>query len=320
MKILVTGGTGLVGKAIQELISTDGKSTDGKSTDNIEWVFVGSIDADLSSESESRKLFETVKPTKVIHLAAVVGGLYKNMENNVDFYQENSIINQNVLSLSHEFGVEKVVSCLSTCIFPNKVNYPIDETMLHYGPPHESNNGYAYSKRMIDVMNNLYNKQYRCNFTSVIPTNVYGPNDNFDINSGHVIPALIHKCYLAKRDNTPFIIAGSGIALRQFIYVKDLARLIVWAMCEYEETTPLILSPSEEVTILHAAMCIADATKFTGEIVFDTSKSDGQYKKTASNKKLSSHLPNFDFVKFDEGIRETVEWFTVNYRDSPQKS
>merc|ERR1712157_234386 len=144
-----------------------------------------------------------------------VGGLYGNMRANLEFFRINMAINDNVLSLAKEFKVEKVVSCLSTCIFPDKTSYPIDETMVHNGPPHSSNEGYAYAKRMIDVLNRCYNEEYGCKFTSVIPTNIYGKHDNFSIEDGHVIPGLIHKAYLAKKNNTDLTIWGTGKPLRQ---------------------------------------------------------------------------------------------------------
>lgn len=151
------------------------------------------------NREETLKFFQKHKPTHVIHLAAMVGGLFRNLKYNLDFFRINSIINDNVLSISHETGVKKVVSCLSTCIFPDKTTYPIDETMIHNGPPHDSNFGYSYAKRMIDVLNRGYAKQHGLKYTSVIPTNVFGPHDNFNIDDGHVLPGLIHKVYNAKR-------------------------------------------------------------------------------------------------------------------------
>lgn len=164
-------------------------------------------------------MFERVKPTHVIHLAAMVGGLFRNLKYKVEFYRENVLINDNVMECCREYNVVKLVSCLSTCIFPDKTTYPIDEDMVHNGHPHSSNAGYAYAKRMIDVMNKCYNEEYGCNYTSIIPTNIYGPHDNFrydfillrfsfalqvlhsfSIEDGHVIPGLIHKCYLAKKN------------------------------------------------------------------------------------------------------------------------
>jgi len=220
-----------------------------------------------------------------------------------------------VLSLSKEHKVKKVVSCLSTCVFPDKTTFPIDETMIHNGPPHHSNEGYAYAKRMIDVQNRCYREEYGCNFTSVIPTNVFGPHDNFSIEDGHVLPGLMHKVYRAKLSGEPFTIWGSGTPLRQFIYSFDLAKLFVWTMRHYHSVEPLILSVGEEdeVDIKTAAMTVVEAMEFKGEVKFDTSKADGQYKKTASNAKLRELYPEFKFTPFKDAVKETTRWFMDNY-------
>merc|ERR1711998_465559 len=191
--IIVTGGTGLVGKGIEAALAKEGVP------ENEQWVFLSSKDGDLSDPVATRAIFEKYQPKYVIHLAALVGGLFRNMKYKVEFWRKNVAINDNILDCSREFKVTKVVSCLSTCIFPDKTSYPIDETMIHNGPPHPSNEGYAYAKRMIDVQNRCYKEQYGCNFTSVIPTNIFGPHDNFNIEDGHVLPGLIHKCYTAKQ-------------------------------------------------------------------------------------------------------------------------
>lgn len=308
MTVLVTGGTGLFGKAIEHVVSQE--KVPGEN-----WIFASSKDANLLDKESTKALFEKTKPTHVIHLAARVGGLFGNLKFKVEFYRENTIINDNVMECCKEHKVKKLVSCLSTCIFPDKTTYPIDEDMVHNGPPHSSNAGYAYSKRMIDVMNHCYNEQYGCNFTSIIPTNIYGPHDNYDIADGHVIPGLVHKCYLAKKNSTDLTIWGTGSPLRQFIYSRDLAKLTVWVMREYHSPAPIILSVGEEdeVSIADVAYAVAEAMEFKGKIVFDTSKSDGQYKKTASNKKLKEMYPDFKFTSIKEGLKETVDWFVANY-------
>ncbi|XP_062506092.1 GDP-L-fucose synthase-like isoform X2 [Corticium candelabrum] len=229
--------------------------------------------------------------------------------------RENMLINDCVLHCCYEFQVQKCVSCLSTCIFPDKTTYPIDETMIHDGPPHESNFGYAYAKRLIDIQNRAYHEQYGCCFTSVIPTNVFGLYDNFELEDSHVIPGLIHKCYNAKRDDTPLTVWGSGRPLRQFIFAEDLAKLMVWALREYDEISPLILSVDEdqEVSIREVAEMVAKGIEFKGKLEFDSSKSDGQFKKTASNAKLRKFLPKFQFSNLEKAIEETVDWFILNY-------
>jgi len=306
--ILVTGGSGLVGRGIQEVVA-------GNPVEGEKWVFLSSKDANLLSEPETRALFELHRPTHVIHLAAMVGGLFANMKANSDFFRNNMKMNDNILELSHEFGVEKVVSCLSTCIFPDKTTYPIDETMVHSGPPHPSNFGYSYAKRMIDVQNKAYHEQHGRKFTSVVPCNVFGPHDNFNLQQGHVIPGLINKAHEAKKNGTAFEIWGTGAPLRQFIYSLDLAKLFVWTLREYQEIEPIILATDEadEVSIKEVAEMILEAFKFEGEVKFLTDKADGQFKKTASNAKLRRYLPDFQFVPTRQAIKETVDWYVANY-------
>ena len=269
----------------------------------------------LFSDAETEAIFAKHKPTHVIHLAALVGGLFANMSRNCDFFRDNMKMNDNILASSHNHKVQKVVSCLSTCIFPDKTSYPIDETMVHNGPPHSSNFGYSYAKRMIDVQNKAYHEQNGCQFTSIIPCNVFGPHDNFNIQQGHVIPGLINKAHQAKKNDTAFEIWGTGAPLRQFIYSLDLAKLTVWVMREYQEIEPIILATDEadEVSIKDVAMMVLEASEFKGEVKFLTDKADGQFKKTASNAKLRKYLPDFKFVPTKQAIQETVKWFEDNY-------
>jgi len=307
--ILVTGGSGLVGQAIKTIVEGDGVREDET------WVFLSSKDGNLLSEEETQAVFDKHKPSHVIHLAALVGGLFANMKRNCDFFRDNMKMNDNILSCSHRTGVRKVVSCLSTCIFPDKTTYPIDETMVHQGPPHPSNFGYSYAKRMIDVQNRAYHQQHGSMFTSVVPCNVFGPHDNFNVQEGHVIPGLINKAYEAKKNSTAFEIWGTGTPLRQFIYSLDLARLFVWVLREYEEVEPIILATDEqdEVAIKDAAGLILEAFDFKGEVKYLTDKADGQFKKTASNAKLRRYLPQFQFTPIKQAIKETVDWYIQNY-------
>jgi GDP-L-fucose synthase len=304
MKILVTGGTGLVGKAIESISKNY----------NYEFIFLSSKNCDLTDYLQTKQLFQKEKPDYVIHLAAYVGGLFKNMNYMVDMFEKNVLINTNVLKCAHESNVKKLISCLSTCIFPDKTTYPINENMLHLGPPHNSNYGYAYAKRMLEIHSRAYREQYNDNFICVIPTNIYGEHDNYSLTDGHVIPALTHQCYLAKKENRPFTIKGSGKPLRQFIYSKDLAELIMWTLEEYKENENIILSVGEEdeVSIEQVALSIARSFDYEN-LIFDTSYSDGQYKKTADNNKLMKLIGNFKFTPFEEGIKKSTNWFIKNY-------
>lgn len=214
------------------------------------------------------------------------------MREKVELFEDNININNNVLKCSYLLGVKKVISCLSTCIFPDSVEYPIKEEYLHLGPPHSSNAEYAYAKRMLEVLSNAYNIQYNTKFINIIPTNIYGPHDNFNLEDSHVIPGLIHKFYLAKQNNNDVVIKGSGLAYRQFIYSEDLAKLILLIL-ESNINESLILSPSEEYSIKEIVNIIAESFNFTGKIIFDSKYSDGQLKKTVSNEKLMKYFPDF---------------------------
>ncbi|VDM31956.1 unnamed protein product [Hydatigera taeniaeformis] len=341
--ILVTGGSGLVGQGIRLALETYNLKEPGET-----WIFASSKDINLCNGTETLSYFANVRPTHVIHLAARVGGLFANMDDNLGFFRTNMQINDNLLEACLKFCVQKTISCLSTCIFPDNTNYPIDETMVHNGPPHFSNYGYAYAKRMIDVLNHAYTEKCGTVYTSIIPTNVFGPYDNFNLEKGHVLPALIHKAYLAKtyfflatEAGEPLLVLGSGTPLRQFIYSVDLGRLIVWVLRHYNHPEPIILSVPEadEISIKDAASVVASAMGCMG-LTFDSSKADGQFKKTASVQKLMSLCPNFQFTPFRKGksplclnsgslaaahnhsfnfahyipaIMDTCEWFIANF-------
>ena len=314
--ILVTGGSGLVGSAMQKLAERKKEK----------FIFLNSRMCDLLIESEVARLFEKYQPHTVIHLAALVGGLYKNERDNLMMFQQNQRMNQNVLKYAHKYKVKKLVCCLSTCIYPQQCGQNgrvISETDLHEGLPHESNIGYAMAKRMMSVEMALYNKQFGTNYVCITPTNIFGANDNFHLADSHVIPGLIHKCHLAKEKKEKFVCCGTGRALRQFIYSMDIAKLIILLM-EMDNLSERLaetgynvtLTPPEcqEVSIKHVAEKIAQNFNLDLQnIKWDETKSDGILRKTTSNKTLMQLLPQFKFTNFDDALKETVEWFKQNY-------
>lgn len=307
-RIIITGGSGLVGSAIRDI---------SYKYNDFEFIYISSSDYNLISMEETKAMFEKYSPKYVIHLAACVGGLFKNMDNKVIMFEDNILINFNVVKCCHEYKVKKLVACLSTCIFPDKATYPINETMLHDGPPHTSNDAYAYAKRMLHVQCKAYRDNYGDNFTCVIPTNVYGPNDNFSLTDGHVIPSLIHQCYIAKQSGGVFVVKGTGTPLRQFIYSCDLAELIMWTLQNYDdETIILSVSESAEISIADVAKLIAKHMEYTDLILYDDRFSDGQYKKTADNKRFAEQHGDYKFTTIHDGIKKTVDWFLLNYANS----
>jgi GDP-L-fucose synthase len=294
MKRLVTGGTGLVGSAI------------------IADVKVGR-NYDLTNPLICDSMFNEHKPTHVIHCAAKVGGLGGNMNYKGEYFHDNIMINTNVIESARKAGVTNLVSFLSTCVFPDDIEYPLTEKKIHLGEPHFSNYPYAYAKRMADIQIRAYREQYGVKYTSVIPCNIYGPNDNFSLEHGHVIPMLMHKLYLAQQRNEDFVVWGSGKPLREFIFSKDVAQLAEWALDNYDESEPIIFSTSNEISIMDLVDLLVKEFEFKGRVIFDTSKPDGQFRKPSDNSKLKSYLPDFGFTSIEEGIRETVYWFKENY-------
>ena len=308
-RVLVTGATGLVGNAILQICS---------GYPELECVGVNSRDADLREFLQVQQLIARSGDIDgIIHLAANVGGLFKNMQQPVEMLEDNLLMNTNILKVAHANGINNVIMCLSTCIFPDALpseSYPINCELLHAGPPHPSNAAYAHAKRLCDVATRAYQSQYNRRYFCVVPTNVYGPHDNFNLQDAHVIPALIHKCWLAKQHDTDFVVAGDGTPLRQFIYSHDLARLILWAYMNYTDiAVPFIACPpNSEVPISTIVKYIAKEFGYEHRIVYDTSRPNGQYKKTTQ-----SSPPVIDnYTHIAEGLKTTVAWFIANLSSS----
>ena len=297
--ILITGSSGLVGNSI---------NINNSLTPN-------SSKVNLLHYNQINQFLQNNKVDTIIHLAANVGGLFKNMNHKVQMLEDNLQMNFNLIKAAHANNIQKIILCLSTCIFPDNIKYPINENDLHKGQPHFSNDAYAYAKRMAHIHASAYNQQYNRQYISIIPTNIYGIHDNFHLEDAHVIPALIHKAYLAKKNNTKFIVMGSGKPLRQFIFSKDLGFLIQKISELYDNCEPIILAPTTEYSIGYIAQIIAD--KFNVDLEFDNTSADGQYKKTADNSRLMEFLKknniDFQFTPIEKGLTETIDWFIANY-------
>lgn len=298
-KILVTGASGLLGSEIVKR-SNDCHGLDS-STCNL-------LDKSLSS-------FITDSCKIVIHCASRVGGVKINSEKLADFFDDNIKINMNVFDSCKKRNV-KLLSVMSTCIYPDAgyVSYPLTEDQLHNGPPHDSNFGYAYAKRMIDIQTKAYRRQFGCNFISVIPNNLYGINDNYDLDSGHVVPSLIRKFYEAKSKGLQSVeIWGSGRPLREFTYAKDAAQIILWFAENYDQENPVNIGNPEQVSIKQLSELIAQEVGYRGNINFNSNKPEGQYQKPSSNLKMRIAGCNIEYTPLNIGIRETVAHFAKMY-------
>lgn len=304
--LLVTGGTGMVGQAIQRSLP-----------EGVVAVFVSSRQFDLRKPPEARKMMRTFKPKCVIHLAAKVGGVKANSEQVADFFNENILINTNVLMAAHKYNVNNVVSLLSTCVYPDAkwVTYPLTETQLHEGPPHNSNFGYAYAKRMVEVQSRAFRQQYGRNFTTAIPNNIYGPDDNFDLEDGHVLPAIVRKIYEAKTLGKQAVFWGNGAALREFTYSDDIAQCLlkmagILADEVYNSEIPCNIGTAEEVSIREAVEMVAKILEYNGDIFWDETKPSGQHRKPSRGGRVLH-----EYTPLREGLKLTCEWFKENYPD-----
>lgn len=279
-----------------------------------DFILVGSGDYNLKSPLETHFMFKDHKPDTIIHLAAKVGGVKGNTEYVADFYKDNILINTNVLSSAKEHGVKKLVSLLSTCVYPDKAEYPLTPDQFHNGAPHKSNFGYAYSKRMLDVYSRALRQQYGCNFICAVPNNLYGICDNFDLENGHVIPAIIRKVYNAKIKGHAPVFWGDGSALREFTYASDISKILLYLLENYDGESPVNIGTTEERSIKSVVETICSSLNYTGKVIWDESKPSGQARKPSCNQKLLElGWKENDYTNFEDGIKLTCDWYKENY-------
>jgi GDP-L-fucose synthase len=302
MKFLITGGSGMVGKAFQDILPNA--------------IYVSSRDYDLKNFDDVRQMYDEFRPECVIHLAAKVGGVSANYNYLADFYFENIQINSHVLHGAYEFKVNKVVSLLSTCIYPDQATYPLTEDQIHNGIPHYSNYAYAHAKRMLDVQSRAYRDQYGCNFITAVPNNLFGEYDNFDLEDSHAIAAIIRKIYEGKINNRDVTLWGDGTPLREFTYSGDIANTILFLTKNYNGRHPINIGNTHEVSIKEVAEVVSEIIGFEGDIIWDTTKLKGQHRKPSDNSKLLSLGWDINsYTPFRSALTRVCQWFIMNYPD-----
>jgi GDP-L-fucose synthase len=293
MKVVVTGGSGFVGKRLRKI--------------RPDWIYLSSSDVNLLNREETMEAFSKLRPDAVIHLAALVGGIKDNAERPASFFDINAKINMNVVDCCLATGVPRLLASLSTCAFPDVLqSYPFDESNLLDGPPAETNLAYGFTKRMMWVHINALRKQYGVDYSCFAPSNLYGPEDNFDLETSHFVAAAIRKIHEAK-DEVEFW--GTGRPLRQQLYVDDLCRAIPELLENHHSDDPVIIAPWENLSIEDMAATISSIINKEVKIRFN-GKLDGQYRKDGSNVKFLKLCPNFEFTPFKEGVKKTYEWYT----------
>ena len=296
-KILVTGGPGLVGSRFE----------------GEDYLKIGSKNLDLLNQKDIENFLVSKNINGIIHCAARVGGVKGNMTYPGEFTYENLKMNTGIIEEARKAGINKLIAFSSTCVFPDKVEYPLTPDKIHLGPPHSSNYGYAYAKRMAEIQMQSYREQYGVNYFSVIPCNIYGPADNYHLEDGHVLPSLIHKFHLADISGSDVTIWGSGSPLREFIFSEDVADLTRILFDNYKEGIPVIISSGKEISIKEVVEIIANEFNFKGKIIWDLDKPEGQFRKPSDNSIIRSIAPDFKFTPIEEGIHKSVTWFKDNY-------
>ncbi len=303
-RVVVTGGAGFLGSFVVEELRRRGARE----------VFVPrSKDYDLVDMAAVRALYRDARPTLVIHLAARVGGIGANQENPGKFFYDNLMMGVQLAEVGRQVGLAKLVSLGTICAYPKFCPVPFKEDDLWNGYPEETNAPYGIAKKALLVQSDAYRRQYGFDSVVLFPVNLYGPRDNFDLRTSHVIPALVRKCVEAReRGERRVVVWGTGAASREFLHARDAAEGVVTAAERYEKSEALNLGAGFEILIRDLVPLVARLCRFEGEIVWDTTKPDGQPRRMLDTSKALREIGWQARIPFEDGLRETVEWFEKN--------
>lgn len=300
-RVLVTGGGGFLGRHLVRRLEERGAR---------EVVAPRSSEYDLREKGDILLLLDDARPDVIVHAAAVVGGIGANREHPGSFFYDNAMMGIQLMEQARLAGVEKFVTIGTVCAYPKFTPVPFREAALWDGYPEETNAPYGLAKKMLLVQSQAYRQEYGFNAIYLIPVNLYGPGDNFDPASSHVIPALIRKCIEARRTGAPFIeIWGTGNASREFLYVEDAAEGIVRATEQYDDAAPVNLGTGQEITIRDLVTTIASLTGYAGELRFDPSMPDGQPRRALDVSRAAGAFGFRARTPLDEGLRATIAWY-----------
>jgi len=303
-RVVVTGGAGFLGSAVVDKLRVRGYQN----------IFVPlSRDYDLRGEAMIVRLYKDAQPEIVIHLAAVVGGISANRANPGRFFYDNAVMGIQMMEYARKFGVEKFVAVGTICAYPKFASVPFKEEALWNGYPEETNAPYGLAKKMMLVQAQAYRAQYGFNAIYLLPVNLYGSGDNFDLESSHVIPALIRKCVEAKEnDDEKIVLWGDGSPTREFLYVEDAAEGIVLATERYNGSEPVNLGTGEEISIRDLAELIAGEVGFSGSFVWDTTKPNGQPRRCLDVSRAQQYFGFRAQCGLREGVAKAVAWFVAH--------
>ena len=303
-RVCVTGGAGFLGSFVVAKLRERGATN----------IFIPRIENyDLVQSEAIDRMLEDARPELIIHLAAHVGGIGANREHPAEFFYDNLMMGVQLMHQAWQRGVNKFVAIGTVCAYPKFTPVPFREENLWDGYPEETNAPYGLAKKMLLVQSQAYRQQYGFNSIFLIPVNLYGPRDNFDLASSHVIPALIRKCIEAQeRGEEEVVVWGDGSPTREFLYVEDAAEGILLAAERYNDSAPVNLGSGYEISIRDLAEMIARLTGFSGRIVFDPSKPNGQPRRVLDVTKAEEYFGFRAQMPFEEGLRRTIEWYREN--------
>lgn len=303
-KVLVTGGTGVAGRAIYAL--------QGKYPMKC-FVFAGSKDCDLTDKPKTLGFIESNNIDEIIHLAAISGSISMSAKHPATILRDNVLMSLNVLEAARMLKIEKVVMTLTTGMYPTSAENPIREGSIHEGPPSESNYGSSFAKRLIEPSIRAYREEYNLNVIGLVPNGIFGEDDNFSYEDAPLVPALIRRFYDNRNSSSEIVIRGDGKSLREYTYSSDIARAFIWCLNNYDSHEILNIGNTEEYSIEQIASMIAEFLNIDKKrIRFDMSKPQGVFRKSTSNSKFLG-LFNFQYTPFKYGLERTVKWFCDNY-------
>ena len=303
-KILVTGSTAVLGVGLQNI---------SKNYLDREFIFTNSKDCNLTNIDQTINFVKNLKPDAIIHFAAISGGIGLLMKKHATILRDISLMNLSILEAARINNIKKTIMTLTTGMYPSEASLPLDEKDIHNGYPHETTYGSSFAKRIIDPAIRAYRDEFNLNVIGLIPSGIFGENDNFNLNDAPMLPSLIRRFYESKINGGDIIVWGDGSPLREYTYSQDLAKIFMWSLENYDDAQCLNIGTTEENSIKDIAYMICDIMNIDKNLIkFDLNKPKGTYRKNISNKRFIN-LNNFKYTPFKDALEKTINWFIENY-------
>jgi len=307
--ILVTGSSGVLGSAV--------KAISKEYRDSI-FIFLTSRDCDLTDTVQTLRTVEKYSPDAILHLAAVSGGIGLSKKHPASLLRDNVLMTFSILEAARKCSVKKTIMTLTTGMYPANAPLPLKEEYIHDGYPHDSNYGSSFAKRLIDPVIRAYREEYGLKVIGLIPSGIFGENDNFNYDDAPMVPALIRRFYENRKNDSKIVIWGDGTPLREYTYSQDVARIYMWALSNYDDARVLSIGSTEEHAVLDIAYMIAEILQIDrNRIVFDATKPQGIFRKNTDNSRFLA-LSNFTYTSFRRGLEKTIQWFCAAYENNPE--